>query len=328
MNKKELFLNTLKGNIYDKKPVWFMRQAGRFLKSYRALRDKYDFLTMCTTPEIALKVTMQPVEELGVDAIILFSDILIPLMALGAKLSYKDGKAPTVGNINPDNISYVKGDMEALSFVSQTIKLIKKEKPDMPLIGFAAAPFTLGCYLFGAGGDFYKIRSFIYKSPQKFNEITETLTSLTVNYIKLQINAGVDAFQLFDSWAGILPKDIYESFVYPFNKRISNVFDTPSIYYIKNSSHINDIITKLDFNCLSVDWRQDLLHIHSQSKKCVQGNLDNTLLLTDKETLSRKAAEILKQTKNIPHIFNLGHGILPQTNPDIVKYLVDFIRTF
>ncbi len=327
MNKKELLLNTLNGDIRTQyKPIWFMRQAGRFLKGYRTIREKYDFLTMCTTPQLAAEATILPVKQLDVDAMILFSDILIPLMAMGAELHYKDGDSPIVGGIDLFNIKYDKSDMENIEFVLDTIKIIKDRIKDTALIGFAAAPFTLGCYLFGAGGDFYKIRSFIYRYPEKFLDIMGVLTKLTKDYLNSQIAAGVDSVQLFDSWAGIVPADVYERFIYPFNEEIAEALDVPSIYYIKNSSHINSKIVNLEFDCLSVDWRQSISSIHSKSKRCVQGNLDNTVLLSGRKAILSQAKKILKDTVDIPHIFNLGHGVLPQTNPDDVKFLIDLVH--
>ncbi len=326
MNKKELFLNTLSGAVYNKKPVWFMRQAGRFLKSYRKLREQYDFLTMCTTPELASKVTIMPLHEIDVDAMILFSDILIPLLALGAKLTYKDGVSPFVENLDLDNLSYDSDNIESVMFVADTIEIIKNNIKDAPLIGFSAAPFTLGCYLFGAGGDFYKIRSFIYKNPLKYTAIMNVLTDLTIDYLNLQIAAGVDAVQVFDSWGGIVPKSVYKDFIFPFNQNIAKSLNIPSIYYIKNSAYIKNEITNLDFDCLSVDWREDIREIHKASSKCVQGNLDNTLLLSSQDALLKAAEQLLASTKDIPHIFNLGHGVLPQTSEDMVKILVETIH--
>ncbi len=328
MNKSRFFLNELNGVFQHKKPIWFMRQAGRFLKSYRNLRDKYDFLTMCTTPELATEITIQPLKELDVDAMILFSDILIPLKAVGASLNFKEGVAPYVEGIDIPTINNVKIHLDDIAFVEKTIKNIKSEIKNVPLLGFAGAPFTLGCYMFGSDGDFYKIRSFLYNNPAGFLSVMEGLTRLTIKYLNMQIDSGVDAVQLFDSWAGILPKDIYEHFIYPFNQKIAKSIKVPSIYYIKNSSHINDIVIKYDFNCLSVDWRQNLVDIYLKSKRCVQGNLDNTLLLTDREHIIKKAREILQSTINIPHIFNLGHGVIPQTDSDVVKSLVDFVHNF
>ena len=327
MNKKEFFLDTLKGGVYRRKPVWFMRQAGRFLKSYRLLREKYDFLTMCTTPDLASVVTMQPLKELDVDAMILFSDILIPLKALGAHLLFRDGVSPVVENLDIRNISSRAIDLDEVSFVYDTVKNIKENVKDVALIGFAAAPFTLGCYMFGSGGDFYRIRSFIYKYPNEFLGIMDNLSELTLEYLNMQIRAGIDVIQLFDSWAGILPKEVYKNFIYPFNRKIAEALNIPSIYFIKNSAHINDVVSTLGFDCLSVDWREHLPTIHSKTKRCVQGNLDNTLLLTNENILIENAVKLLDATKNIPHILNLGHGVLPQTNPDIVKHLVDFVHS-
>jgi len=325
MNKKELFLKTLKGSTNKENIVWMMRQAGRFLKNYRKMREKHSFLDMCTTPSLAAKATIMPYDEVGVDVMILFSDILIPLKSLGAKIYYEENKQPVV-DIDMENIIYNKDNLEEIGFVSETVKLIKSENDEAGLIGFAAAPFTLSCYMLGGGKDFYKVRSFIYKYPQKFMNIMQILTNLTVDYLNMQISSGCDAVQLFDSWAGIVPVDIYQKFIYPFNQKVADSLNAPSIYYIKNSAHLNNQIINLNFDCLSLDWRQDMYKMSSLSSKCIQGNIDNTLLLADKKILKEKIVEIDSIMKNRAHIFNLGHGILPQTSEDMAKFFVDTVH--
>ncbi len=327
MDRLTLFLKTLDGEVIYPRPVWLMRQAGRFLKPYRDLRDRYDFLTMCTTPEIAAEVTVMPQRELGVDALVLFSDILIPLLAIGAKLKYADGYAPIVENIDINNLG-TQTDLESIEFVAETIRLVKSLAPDYPLIGFAASPFTLACYLFGSQDEFSAIRAYIYAYPDAFLSLMDRLSNLTVEYLRMQVAAGCDAVQIFDSWAGILTDTVYSRFVFPYVDRIATAVDAKTIYYIKNSRHLRYAIKELGVNCLSVDWREDLMELHRETGKVVQGNLDNTLLLTDRETLIKHVERLLGTTVGIAHIVNLGHGVLPSSNPDLARLLVDVVHNF
>ncbi len=328
MTRKELLLSTIKGGIHRRKPVWLMRQAGRFLPSYRALRKRYDFLTLCTTPELASEVTLLPLYELDVDVLVLFSDILIPLKAVGVDIFYSDGRMPQVVGINLSNLNYER-DTSSLSFVEDTIRLVKQAEPDMPLVGFAAAPFTLACYLFDSGSDFSSIRSFIYNYPERFTELMEELSLLTLDYLKLQARAGCDAVQLFDTWVGVLPRGIYAEFVHEFNRRIiSGLGNIPSIYYARSATHLMDLIITLDADCFGVDWREDVVDVHRRTGKCVQGNLDNALLLSSKDSVIKATGDLLEKTLNLPHIVNLGHGVLPESSPDLARALIDTVHSF
>ncbi len=320
-NKREVFLKTLYGEKSKYTPVWFMRQAGRFLKEYRELREKYDFLTMCREPELAARITLLP-EKLDVDALILFSDILIPLLSFRAQLNYKDNSQPTV-KIELKNLES-SPDFSRISFVLEAIKLVKSEDREHALIGFAASPFTLSCYIFGGDG-FSNLKAFMKNREKEYFELLENLTDMTIEYLKLKLKAGCDAVQLFDSWAGILSKDDYKKFVLPFVKRIAeNV--KPSIYFVKNSCHLNEFLEKLDFNCFSVDWRTSLKDIYKKTMKTVQGNMDNTVPLLEKRVIEKETVKILSETENIPHIFNLGHGVLKNTEPDSLKFIVDLVH--
>jgi len=320
-NKKDIFLKTLFGQKAAYTPVWFMRQAGRFLKEYRELRERYDFLTMCREPEIAARITLLP-KKLDVDALILFSDILIPLQSFGAELNYKDNLQPTV-NIELKSLKN-SPDLSLISFVFEAIKLVKEEDKEHALIGFAASPFTLSCYIFGGDG-FSNLKVFMKNREKEYLELLEKLTNLTINYLNLKLKAGCDAVQLFDSWAGILSKYDYEKFVLPFVKRIAESVK-PSIYFIKNSCHLNEFLKELDFNCFSVDWRTSLKDVYRKTKKTVQGNMDNTTPLLEKEIIERETIKILSETENTPHIFNLGHGVLKNTEPDSLKFIVDLVH--
>ena len=320
-SRKEVFLETLKGKKGLFTPVWFMRQAGRFLKEYRDLREKYDFLTLCKNKDLAAKVTLLP-KSLDVDALILFSDILIPLMVFGAELNYSDNTQPHV-KLNIKN-TYYTGNLESVSFVFDAIKIVREEVKDLALLGFAASPFTLLCYIFG-GSDFSNLRVFMKNNEKEYFEIAGKMTDLTIDYLNRQLEAGCDAVQLFDTWAGILSKDDYKRYVLPFVKEISKRVK-PAIYFIKNSCHLNALLKELEFNCFSVDWRTSLKSIHNDTGKTVQGNLDNTVPLANRDIIEKETLKVLSEAKDIPHIFNLGHGILPQTNPDSIRFIVDLVH--
>ncbi|WP_035556513.1 uroporphyrinogen decarboxylase family protein [Hippea sp. KM1] len=319
--QSDLFLETLKGKKSNYTPVWFMRQAGRFLRSYRRIRERYPLLEMFTNKELIIEITLLP-ESLGVDTLIIFSDILIPLKLFGARIIYEDGKSPMV-IMDKNNIQYHKN-LDELDFLFEAIGEVKKEKKNLALLGFAAAPFTLLCYVFG-GAEFFKLRGLMYENPNGFKRLMDLTTNMTIDYLSRQLESGCDAVQLFDSWAGLLDEKTYRDLVLPFNQRIAKTIK-PSIYFIKNSHHLNHLLNKMDFNGFSIDWRSDLVQIHASVNRCVQGNLDNTVLFADNATIRAKAKEILNQTRNIPHIFNLGHGVLPQTDEEKLKMLSDFIH--
>ncbi|MGC8501706.1 uroporphyrinogen decarboxylase [Desulfurella sp.] len=319
-----VFLDRLNGIKGQYTPVWLMRQAGRALKEYRDLRRYYSFLQMCTTPELIAKTTLLPVETLNVDAAILFSDILIPLLALNAKIFYHEGTSPVV-DIDINKLSY-KGLSNKLNFVFEGIKLIKT-LTKKPLIGFAAAPFTLYCYLFN-DAKFYSPKAFAYQETEKFKSIMETLTNLTIDYLKAQLQSGCDCFQLFDSWAGILAPKIYKEYVFEYNLKILKTLQKPSIYFAHSANHLVDYILELPANAYSFDWKVDINQISQKTDKCLQGNLDNTILLTDKNTIKKHTIDLLNNMKDKLYIFNLGHGVLPQTPQDNLKFLVDTIHEY
>ena len=272
-----VFLDRLNGIKGQYTPVWLMRQAGRALKEYRDLRRYYSFLQMCTTPELIAKTTLLPVETLNVDAAILFSDILIPLLALNAKIFYHEGTSPVV-DIDINKLSY-KGLSNKLNFVFEGIKLIKT-LTKKPLIGFAAAPFTLYCYLFN-DAKFYT------------------------------------------------PVDVtYKDYVFEHNFKILESIKKPSIYFAHSANHLLDYILKLPSNAYSFDWKVDINHISQKTDKCLQGNLDNTILLTDKNTIKKHTIDLLNNMRDKLYIFNLGHGVLPQTPQDNLKFLVDTIHEY
>jgi len=320
-SKREVFLETLRGKKGQYTPVWFMRQAGRFLKEYRALREKYDFLTLCRNKGLAARVTLLP-KVLDIDALILFSDILIPLMVFDAELNYSDNTQPHV-RLDLKSISYT-GDLDNVSFVFDAVKIARKEEKDLALLGFAASPFTLLCYVFG-GNDFSNLRVFMKNSEEEYFKIMENITNLTVDYLNKQLEAGCDAVQVFDTWAGVLSKEDYKKYVLPFVKEISKRVK-PAIYFARNSCHLNEFLHEIEFDCFSIDWRSSLREIYENTHKTIQGNLDNTVPLTSREIIEKETLKVLSQAKDIPHIFNLGHGILPQTDPDSIKFITDLVH--
>ncbi|MCX8027865.1 MAG: uroporphyrinogen decarboxylase [Thermodesulfovibrionales bacterium] len=333
----DTFLLACKGQKTDYTPIWLMRQAGRYMAEYREIRQRYDFLTLCKTPELAVEVTLQPVNILGVDAAILFSDILIPLEPVGFDLEFSDKIGPVIHNpvrcredlkqlkrLNPN---------QDIDFISKTIKLLKNELK-VPLIGFSGAPFTLATYIIegGVSKNFVNTKSILYGERDLFDDIMEYLTQLVLDYLHFQIEAGVDAIQIFDTWLGVLiPADILEIISRYINYIIDNIknkYTLPIIYFPFNCSAIFEQIDLCNCDVLGVDWRIDIARLVGfSSSKAIQGNLDPCALFGNKRYIKDKALDIISSAKDSKgHIFNLGHGILPDTPVDNVKYLVEVVH--
>jgi uroporphyrinogen decarboxylase len=313
----------------DRAPVWMMRQAGRYLPQYRALRAKYDFMTMCKTPELAYEVSMQPYEILGVDGVILFSDILVPVEAMGMKLDIVESKGPVLDSpvrtdeqverlIIPDPV-------ETMPFVMETIRLLRKRLDhEAPLIGFAGAPFTLASYMIEGGGtrNYAEIKGMMYREPKTVHKLLDKLADTIILYINAQIEAGAQVVQLFDTWAGELSAADYEEFALPYEQKVferihrgPGGLTIPAILYVNGCSHILEKMAKSGANVLSVDWRIDLAEARRRvgDKLALQGNLDPCELLGAPETIVESVKMILKKGGGLGHIVNLGHGILPMT---------------
>lgn len=332
---KETFLQACRGIKTDYIPVWFMRQAGRYMPEYQKIRQKYDFLTMCKTPEIAAEVTLQPVKILGVDAAILFSDILIPLEGMGIKIEFIDEKGPQVSpTIRTSSHLEVLREIElqAIDYVFKTIKFLSKELP-VPLIGFAASPFTLATYIVEGGStkDFVNTKKFMFSETDGFHRLMSIFTSATLKYLSEQIKAGVHAIQIFDTWAGILSPFDYEIFVKPYlQKLIVGLKSVPVIYFCSNTSGLANHLKELNVDVLSIDWRIDIKEAAELFKAYpLQGNLDPLTLLGTEEELFKRAERILIDGNRAKaHIFNLGHGVNINTTVEKLKKLVDFIHEF
>ncbi len=335
-----IFLKACRREKTPYTPIWIMRQAGRYLKEYRAIREKYSFLTMCKTPELILEITKQPVELIGVDAAILFSDILIPAEAMGIKLDFFEGKGPVlsppVRSEKEVEALRIPEPEEELSFVLEGIKLLRKElPPHIALIGFAGAPFTVASYLVEGSGskNFAEIKKLMYNQPQLFSSLLEKVTRTTEKYLKAQIRAGAQAVQIFESWAGALSPSDYQKYVLPFSKKlIASLKEerVPIIHFANGASTYLHLIKETEATVYGVDWHIELnVAWEILGEVAIQGNLDPIVLLAEKEVVEEKAKEVLQKAHGKPgHIFNLGHGILPQTPAENAKRLVEVVHQF
>ena len=315
-------IELIKGKNIPYTPIWFMRQAGRYLKSYRKMREKYTFLEMCGTPELSAEVTLQPVKELDVDAAIIFSDILLPLRAMGLKVYFTE-KGPFVFG---DEISSI--DVGTMLFTSEIMYILKKELTDKTLIGFCGAPFTLMSYIIGKGKpDENHTKYLMYNQKEKFKNRLDIITDSMIEYLKLQVESGADMLQIFDTQAGILSPSDWKEFALPFVKKLIIPFKgkIPVAYYVNGMSGILNIVEETGTDILSIDWRVDIKDCRN-SDKIIQGNLDPAVLLAEKDTITEKAVYIMKTMRQKRHIFNLGGGILPQTDENKAKFLVEMVH--
>lgn len=319
-------------------PVWLMRQAGRYMASYRKLRSRTSFLELCKNSDLACEITMLPVEELGVDAAIIFSDILLILEPLGAQLRFAAGEGPIIdNNILEESDAYKLHEESVIGPLSFVFDAIRKTRSvlskDLPLIGFCGAPFTLAAYLIEGGkvGNLARTKTFMYKYPDAWQHMLNILTTASVEYLSEQIKAGADILQIFDSWVGCLSPSDFNQYVLPFSKRlVSAVKDkAPTIYFGTDTASLLDSIGQTGCQIIGIDWRTDLSKAWKSLdyRPAIQGNLDPLILFSDKENIAAQTKRILAEAAGKPgHIFNLGHGILPETPYDNVKYLVDLVH--
>ena len=330
-------LRACKRQPVDRTPVWMMRQAGRYLPEYRAIRQKVSFLELCKNTDLAAEVSLQPYRILGVDAVIFFSDILIPVEAMGAGVSLTD-KGPEI-----EHPIRNKGDIDALSipdpaskvpFVGSIIKKLRQElRDEVPLIGFAGAPWTLASYLVEGGGSksFGEIKGLAYREPQVLHALLDKLAETTIAYILFQIESGIQVFQLFDTWAGELNPSDYEEFALPYTRKIFDAIGNrvPRILYLNGCAAILESMAKSGADVLSIDWRIPIGEARKRvgDKFALQGNLDPCLLFGSKERLVSKTKEILQQAGPVGHILNLGHGILPQTPVENARTFIECARS-
>lgn len=338
--QNSLFIRAAQGQKTERPPVWMMRQAGRFMPQYWEIKNKYSFLEMCKTPEIAADVTMLPVELLNVDAAILFSDILVTAEAMGGELSFTQGIGPKFANPvrNKADIDKLQTDVShKLDYVAQAIKVIQQRlQGKIPLIGFAGAPFTVMSYLVegGSSKDFKLTKLMLHNEPEMAHALLAKISKVTTDYLNLQIEAGVNAVQIFDSWALALSWDDYREFSHRYIAEIIaglNRAAIPVISFCKGSSAFAPLMAEAKPDIISVDWNADLLTIKKQLpvNMAVQGNLDSHILYADKSVIKERIHRLFERMRGQSgFIFNLGHGIMPDIPFDNVKYAVDVTREF
>ncbi len=337
----DTFLKACRGEEIEYTPVWLMRQAGRYLAEYQSVRANVDFLTLCKTPELAAKVTLQPVDILGVDAAILFSDILIPVEAMGMRLAFSDKQGPVLSepirNKSAVERLLIPDTEEDMPFTIETIKILRKELENkVPLIGFSGAPFTLATYMIegGTSKNFLHTKKMMFQHSGIFSYLMEKLTVTVTSYLSAQIKAGAQAVQLFDTWAGILAPPDYKEFVLPYVKKAISELKkegVPIIYFINDCAGILKEVKKSGADVIGVDWRIDIGDVINRlgKKVVIQGNLDPCALFLPKEKLEEKIKDILwKGEAAKGHIFNLGHGVLPETPVENVIAMVEAVHKY
>jgi uroporphyrinogen decarboxylase len=332
------FLRAARLEPTDTTPIWIMRQAGRYLPEYRAVRSSVAFLELCKRPELAAEVTLSAQQALGVDAAILFADLLPILEPMGFQLEYTPGDGPQI--LNPvrkeDDLSRVAAlrNVDDLGFVFETVRIVRKSLPsEIPLLGFAGAPFTLASYAIEGGGsrDFARTKRTMYGCPALWDGLLRRLADSLVVYLTQQIEAGCQAVQIFDSWAGCLSPADYRDYALPYTK---SVFDrlparVPAIHFLTGNPALLRLQRQAGGSIIGLDWRVDLGDAWKTVGEdvAVQGNLDPLVLQSDLSTLKTQAKSILDAAGGRPgHIFNLGHGVLPDTDPNNVKALVNLVH--
>lgn len=342
----DTFLKACRGEEVPYTPIWIMRQAGRYLPQYRAVRGKADFLTMCRTPELAAEVTIQPVDILGVDAAILFSDILIPCAAMGQGLEFHEGRGPLLSPAIRDaqtvNKLSVPDPEDTMGFVMDTIRLLRKELAGrVPLIGFAGAPFTTATYMIegGTSKNFLNTKRMIFESPELYAAFMDKVTGTITEYLKAQVSAGAQAVQIFDTWGGIFSPADFREYALSYVQRIIRDLKSwmkkergetvPIMYFVGESAGLLEEIKKSGADVYGVDWR---INIDDAVKRLgrdvvVQGNLDPLSMFLPKEKIEIRVKDILKRASSAKgHIFNLGHGVVPETPLENVIALVEMVH--
>jgi uroporphyrinogen decarboxylase len=327
---KPLFLRALAGEDTPYAPVWFMRQAGRFLPEYRALKERHSFWALARTPELAAEVTMQPVRRLGVDAAILFQDIMTPLPPMGIDIDFTPGPViadPIRSMAQVDALRVPEAD-EIAPFVGEAIRLIRGECP-VPLIGFGGAPLTLATYLVEGKGakDYSELRVFLRTQPEAAHALLDKLTEVSIRYLRAQVEAGAQAIQLFDSWAGLHDAATWSTFAAPYNQRVLDAITVPRIYLAVGASHLLPMFGDVRCEAFSVDWRTPLQQVRTfTGTRALQGNLDPAVLCAPLSIVEPEVRRVLADGRGGAHVFNLGHGMLPSADPDTVKRVVELVH--
>lgn len=336
--RRDRLTRALRGEDTDTTPIWLMRQAGRHLPGYRKLREKYPLIEIARSPDLAAEVTLEPVQRYDVDAGVVFADISLPFEGLGVDFTIDPGVGPVVAHPVRTH-----ADVEALRefdpsvsvpFVGRAIEKFLQLESDRPILGFAGGPFTLAAYLVDGGPtrEYVETKRLIFSDPETFDRLIGRLTDMTIRYLKFQAESGAAALQLFDTWVGAVSPAVFERHLL---RPLQTIFEElrplgrPTIYFSTGSAHLTELLAQVGANALGVDWREPLGHVRRRIGKemALQGNLDPGALLGPSETLLREAQRVLDEVPGgKSHVFNLGHGVLPATNPDRVRELVDYVH--
>ncbi len=331
-----LLLKALKCENRGRPPVWIMRQAGRYLPQFRAMRQRHSFLEMCHQPELAAETTRLPIDLLGFDAAILFSDILMVPEAFGVGVQFENGQGPVIERPlqNLCDVQALPRPIveEKLKFVADAIRLLKGQLK-VPLLGFCGAPFTIASYMIegGSSKDLKKTKRWMLSEPESFHQLLQLIAEVTEDYIKLQIEAGVDALQIFDSWAQFLAYEQFLEFSLPYMKRLVATSEIPVILFCRGSSVFAKELVEAGSAGISIDWNANLAHLRQllPKKIALQGNLDPDILLAPRTIVQREVKRLLDSMRGDPgYIFNLGHGITPDVAVDNVKALVETVQAY
>lgn len=337
MDERYDFIEACYGKPVSRTPVWLMRQAGRYLPEYRRVRERVKFLDLCKTPELAAAVTLQPIDALGVDAAILFSDILIPVEAMGQGLHYRPAPVlePPVRTEQDVKALRPLHPEQDVPFVLETIRLLRRELAGrVPLIGFGGAPFTLACYMVEGSGSrhFLALKRLMYREPVIYAQLMDKITDASIVYLRAQAEAGAQALQIFDSWGGILSPADYQRLVLPYSRRLLGALEdlgVPLIHFVKGAGNMLDIVAGAGGQVIGLDWTIGLDRARDilGDGMAVQGNLDPSVLLGPVSLIEQEVRRILDENAGrAGHIFNLGHGILPEVPPENAAFLVDCVH--
>jgi len=344
MSTTKPLLAVARGEVSDRIPVWFLRQAGRYLPEYREVRSQYEFVQLCETPKMAAEVTLQPLRRFDLDAAIIFSDILIPCIAMGQTLTFGKGHGPQLSEPVRDAQTLsrlsVPNDVESVvGYVGEAIELTKAElQPHQTMIGFAGAPFTVASYMIeGAGSKNYtEVKKLLFADTSIYQELMSQLTETTIAYLKMQVKAGAEYIMLFDTWANNLTAQDYREFNYPYVKKITQAvrdLGVPVAYFPGQGCNMIFELGGLPIDVLHVDWRARLSRASTICKDIgldvtLQGNLDPQVFLGDKDFVTKRTKDVFDEAKSAKaHIFNIGHGLLPITRPEALQWCVEAVRS-
>jgi len=336
MNSRELFTGIFEGKEIERPPVWFMRQAGRYLPEYRKLREGKTFEQMASTPDLAKEITLQPIRRFDLDAAIIFSDILIPLYSMERGLSIKPQIGPVLDRpltdpLEVESLHIPRPELD-FPYVVESIEMVREEIPDKWFIGFAGAPFTLASYLIEGQSTRNALltRKFAFEHEESFRTLLDLLAEIVLRQLRSQIDAGVNMVQIFDSWAGFLSADQYREWVLPSLKKVIEKLDVPTMIYARGSSHLLEILSESGADGISIDGTLSLSKARGivGAGKVLQGNLDPALLQTNTERVKREVMELLKQVDNQRYIFNLAQGIDKSSSVACVASMVESVKSW